>query len=281
MADPFLFNERMPDYSFYPTCLSDTEWNLIKPLLPDAAKRGRKPKNRRLVLNAIFYILRGGNAWRLLPKEFGPWSTIYDIYRRWSKNGTWNHIHDSLRDMVRRAAGKSIQPSAAALDSQSVKTPEGGPCGYDAGKNIKGRKRHLLVDTLGLLLAVCVTPASLQDRDGAVELLSGCFMRYWRLAVVWADAVYGGDLIEWVKGLRPFGRLHLEVVRKPKGQKTFSVLPKRWIVERTFGWLVKCRRLRCDYERKTTHSEAFILIAMSGVMLRRLARQEERKKAKK
>lgn len=281
MADPLWINGRMQDYSFYPTSLNDLEWNLLEPLLPKAARRGRKPKNRRLVLDAIFYILRGGCAWRLLPKDFGPWSTIYDIYRRWSKAGIWKEIHDSLRNTIRRAAGKSIQPSAAALDSQSVKTAEGGPKGFDAGKQINGRKRHVLVDTLGLLLAVCVTPASVQDRDGAVELLSASFMMYWRLAVIWADSAYGGNLVEWVKGLRPFGRLHLEVVRKNPDQKGFSVLPKRWIVERTFGWLVRSRRLRCDYEKKTSHSEAFIMIRMSEVMLRRLARQQARQKAKK
>jgi transposase len=215
----------MQNCSFYPTSLTDTQWNLLAPLLPRPAKRGRKPKDRRLVLDAIFYMVRGGGAWRLLPKEFGPWSTVYDIFRGWTKTGIWQRIHDALRDLVRQAAGKSIQPSAAALDSQSVKAAEGGPTGFDAGKLIKGRKRHLLVDTLGLLLAVCVTPASVQDRDGAVELLSTTFMLYWRLAVIWADSIYGGNLIEWVKGLPPFGRLRLEVVQNTPARKASPSCP--------------------------------------------------------
>jgi len=270
----------MQNYAFYPTSLTDAQWQILQRLLPKPAPRGRKPKNRRLVLDAIFYICRGGCAWRLLPKDFGPWSTIYDVYRRWHKSGLWQQIHDALRDLVRKASGKRTQPSAAALDSQSVKAAEGGPTGFDAGKLIQGRKRHLLVDTLGLLLAVCVTPASTQDRDGAVELLSQCFLVYWRLAVIWADSAYGGRLVHWVKSLRPRGRLHLDLIHKEPGQKGFALLRKRWIVERTFGWLMKCRRLRCDYEKKLAHSEAWIYIAMTGVMLRRLARQTERKARK-
>ena len=272
MSYPIGFTAGMNIHA-YPSSLSDGQWLLLQPLLPPPAKRGRKTKDRRLILDGIFYVLRAGCAWRMMPRDFGPWSTVYDVYRKWAKSGLWKQIHDTLRHLVRKAAGKLSQPSAAALDSQSVKmADQGGESGFDAGKRIKGRKRHLLVDTLGLLLGVCVTSAAIQDRDGAVQLLSSHFLTYWRLAVVWVDSAYRGLLVEWVKGLRPFGRLHLEVVSKLPGQKGFSLLRKRWIVERTFSWLLKWRRLRCDYEHKTEHSEAWIYLAMTGVMLRRLSK---------
>ncbi len=261
----------------YPTDLNDTEWEILRPLLPHRARRGRPPTDRRHVLNALRYWLRAGCAWRLLPRDFGPWSTIYDIYRGWVKRGLWQKIHDRLRDKVRQADARAPQPTAAVLDSQTVKVgDQGGPCGYDAGKKTKGRKRHILVDTLGLLLGVYVGPANEQDREGAKTLLGRVFGWYQRLAKIWADGGYAGALVAWVKALRPRGKLHLDIVRRSDATVGFAVLPQRWIVERTFAWLFKQRRLARDYEVKTEHSEALLYIAMSGLMLRRLARQRRK-----
>lgn len=261
----------------YPTDLTDAEWEIIRPLLPTRNKRGRPPTDRRLVLNAVLYWLRAGCAWRLLPREFGPWSTIYDIYRCWIQAGWWERIHERLRDKVRRAQERTPQPTAAVLDSQTVKTgDQGGPSGYDAGKKTKGRKRHILVDTLGLLLGVYVGPANEQDRDGAKTLLTRVLDWWQRLVTIWADGGYAGALVAWVKAQRPRGQLHLEIVRRLDTAQGFEVLPKRWLVERTFAWLCKQRRLVRDYEAKTQHSEALLYIAMSGLMLRRLARQRRK-----
>ena len=261
----------------YPTDLNDNEWNILRPLLPLRARRGRPPTERRLVVNALRYWLRAGCAWRLLPREFGPWSTIYDIYRHWIKSGLWEKIHDRLRDKVRQADERTPQPSAAVLDSQTVKmADQGGPSGYDAGKKTKGRKRHILVDTLGLLLGVYVGAANEQDRDGAKTLLQRVVGWYGRLAKIWADGGYAGALVVWVKALRPRGRLHLDIVRRHDDVRGFVVLPKRWLVERTFAWLYKQRRLVRDYEVKIAHSEALLYIAMSGLMLARLARQRRK-----
>jgi putative transposase len=258
----------------YPSNLTDAEWEILRPLLPPRAKRGRPPTSRRQVINGILYLLRAGCAWRLLPREFGPWSTIYDIYRRWVKSGRWQRLHDQLRTRVRQAEGRQPAPTAAVLDSQSVKVGgQGGPCGYDAGKKTSGRKRHILVDTLGLLLGVYVGPADQQDRDGAKTLLARFVFWYGRLAKIWADGGYAGALVAWVKALRPRGRLHLDIVRRSDAAQGFEVLPKRWLVERTFAWFVKQRRLVRDYEFKTEHSEAMLYISMSALMLRRLARQ--------
>ena len=199
---------------------------------------------------------------------------VYHYFRLWKLAGVWQRIHDRLRKLLRKAAGRSQQPSAAILDSQSVKTTErGGEHGYDAGKNVNGRKRHILVDTLGLLLAVCVTKASTQDRDGARLLLTVLAHHWTRLRLIWADGSYSGELIEWVRQLRERRRVKLEIVRRSEATKGFVVIPKRWIVERTFGWLNRCRRLSKDYEYLTETSEAMIHIAMINLMVRRLARR--------
>jgi putative transposase len=262
----------------YPTDLTDKEWDHIKTLVPapksGKGKRGRPVEEEpRTRLNAIFYVVRAGCAWRLLPHDFGPWQTVYGYFRTWSKEGTWNVIHDVLRDCVRHQEERAVAPTAAIVDSQSVKTPDqAGERGYDAGKKISGRKRHLAVDCLGLILMMKITSASVQDRDAARPLIESLVNLYGRVQIIWADGGYLGALVNWVKQLRPFGKLKLEIIRRSDAAKGFKVLPRRWVVERTFGWLMKSRRLCRDYEVRTDHSEAMIRISMIRLMVRRLAK---------
>ncbi len=261
----------------YPTDLTDEEWEYIECLVPapkcGKGKRGRPLKlDRRTLVNGIFYVVRSGCAWRLLPRDFGPWQTVYGYYRRWTQDWTWRFIHDTLRDCLRKTEGRKVAPTAAIIDSQSVKiADQAGDRGYDAGKKVSGRKRHVAVDCLGLILAILITPAAVQDRDAAKSLVKFMVTMYGRLQTIWADGGYLGDLVQWVKELRPFGKLKLEIVRRSHRTKGFKVLPKRWIVERTFGWLSKSRRLCRDYEVRLDHSEAMIRICMIRLMLRRLA----------
>jgi|ERR1051325_5711505 putative transposase len=266
----------MRKIALYPTDLTEKQWELLQLVLPPRPARkgpGRPPADLRGICNALLYLVRSGCAWRLLPRDFAPWQTVYDYFRRWSRQGCWKIIHGLLRDAVRKAAGKRSQPTAAILDSQTVRSADqAGERGYDAAKKTKGIKRHILVDTLGLLLWVCVTGADVPEREGARGFLGQALRRFRWLRCLWSDQGYGGpDFSAWVAARRKTGTLRLEVVERDPTQRGFGVLAKRWIVERTFGWFMKHRRLVRNYEIKPQHAEAWLHIAMTGLMLRRLA----------
>lgn len=253
----------------YPSDVTEAQWARIEPVVPKPKPGGRPATvDRREIVNAIFYVVRNGIGWRALPHDFPHWKTVYHYFRQWRDDGTWERIHDALRADVRRAAGRDPSPSAAILDAQSVKTTEaGGERGFDGGKNVNGRKRHIGVDTLGLLLAVVVTAADVSDQAGARLMAGQLRWRFPRLRRLWADGGYGGaPLANW---LLAFGGWVLEVVRGSRDQRGFQVIPRRWIVERTFGWLNRYRRLSKDYEALPQTSEVMILIAMTHLMLRR------------
>jgi len=255
----------------YDTDLTDAQFALVRPFLPQPKKMGRPPADLRAVLNAILYLVRSGCQWRLLPHDFPPWSTVHTWYRRWRRDGTWERLHEALRQQVRRPAGRHPGPRSSAADSQSVKTtPQGGAKGFDNGKKVHGRKRHIWVDSMGLLLSVLVTAADVHDARAACTLFHG---RVWdelpRLEVVYADSQYtagylAADIFSWA----PF---RLQVVSRPPGEEGWVQLPQRWVVERTFAWLYRSRRLSKDYERLTESSEAMVEVSMLHLMLRRLA----------
>src|SRR5919199_548091 len=234
----------------YPTDLSDAQWTRLRSYLPTPKAQGRpRIHSLRDVFDAIFYVLKSGCYWRLLPHDFPPWPTVYYHFRKLHLSGAWGLIYQALRGAERNRVGKNADPSAAIMDSQSVKTTEEGArsSGYDAHKNVKGRKRHLRVDTLGLPLSVYVTSADVQDRVGARCLLAGLKPFVPRLKKIWADGAYAGEkLAGW---LEQQGGWELEIVERDREAKGFEVLPKRWIVERTFSWLIRNRRLSKDYER--------------------------------
>ena len=267
----------MSERKAYPSDLSDAEWQQVEPLVPGPLPGGRPAKyERREIINAILYVLRSGCAWRMMPHDLPPKETAYAYFERWREDGTWEQIEAALRGKVRRAAGKRPAPTAAIIDSQAVKTSDqGGPRGFDVAKQTIGRKRHVLVDTLGLIWLVRVTAASVQDRDGALLLFAQlCQRGLGRVRLLWADSAYKAQkLWDWLATHLPRRGVRLEVVERDADTKGFVVLRRRWVVERTFGWLNKCRRLSKDYERHTQNSETMIRLASIHLMTRRLASQ--------
>ena len=257
--------------AFYDSSLTDEQWQLLEPMLPKPCKTGRPPIDRRKIIDAILYMVKGGVPWRLLPSDFPCWKTVYHVFRQWKLDHTWEALNGRLRAQVRVQEGKRCRPTAAILDSQSVKSDcHGGKVGYDAGKKIKGRKRHILVDTLGLLLGIVVTPADTTEREGAQALLKRTLILFTWLRLLWVDGGYAGSVFaEWVRGLR--SKLKVEVVKRSDDVTGFKVLPRRWVVERTFAWLMRHRRLVRDYEKTESSAEAWAYIAMIRIQLRRLA----------
>jgi len=252
----------------YGSDLTDGEWTILEPYLPPPRPRGRKRKwSMRRIVNAIFYTLRSGCAWEMLPDSFPPPSTVYRWFARFRDNGTWETINHYLLMRDRERAGREASPTAAILDSQSVKTTEaGGPRGYDAGKKVLGRKRHAMVDTDGRALKLHAHPASVQDRDGAGPLLKASRPRFPFIERVFADSGYAGPRVAKAT------RVTVEIVRKQPGQIGFAVQPRRWVVERFFAWLGRNRRLAKDFEATVASAEAFLYAASSMLLLRRLGR---------
>jgi transposase len=262
----------------YPSDMTEAEWAVCEPLLPAPAwlaGRGGRPATRcmRDIVDAIRYLTHNGPVWRALPADFPPAWTVYYWADKWQADGSAERMHNDLRERVRLAAGRKRLPSAAVIDSQSVKGSEmiaAGRRGYDAGKKINGTKRHIAVDTLGLLMTVLVTAASVQDRDAAKPLLWNLRRAFPSIKLTWADGGYAGKLVTWAK---TWLRLRVEIVKRPDDLHTFQVLPRRWVVERTLSWITRHRRTVRDYERLAAHHETYVYWSMIIVMTRRLARQ--------
>jgi putative transposase len=252
----------------YGSDLTDGEWTILEPFLPPPRRRGRKRKwTMRQIVNAIFYTLRSGCAWEMLPDSFPPPSTVYRWFARFRDDGTWETINHHLLIRDRERVGRDASPTAAIMDSQSVKTTEaGGPRGYDAGKKVLGRKRHAMVDTDGRALKLHAHPASVQDRDGAGPVLKASRPRFPFIERVFADSGYAGPRVAKAT------RVTVEIVRKQAGQVGFAVQPRRWVVERYFAWLGRNRRLAKDFEATVASAEAFLYAASAMLLLRRLGR---------
>ena len=263
----------------YPSDMSDEQWRVLRPEA-EAVMAGlrRGPgggvmrHDLRAVLDAIGYVTRYGIEWRAMPVDFPPWPAVYAFFERWSARGLPQRLVDRLRGRIRVAAGRTETPTAAVIDSQSVKAAEtvgAAVCGYDGGKKIKGQKRHIAVDTLGLLICVIITAASVQDRDGAAPLLARLAEKFSTITLVWADGGYAGRLVTWAKNVLA---CTVQIVKRSDDVKGFVVLPRRWVVERSFAHLTRHRRLARCYERKPEHHEAMVLWATVHQMTRRLTR---------
>ena len=273
----------------YPSSLTDHEWALVEDLFDRQGRQGVPPTYpRRLLVDACCYVVRSGCGWRMLPKEFPPWQNVYRTFRRWTDQGLFEQMHDRLRCQWRERAGRQNGPSAAVIDAQSTRSsPQGGEQGYDAGKKVKGRKRHLVVDTLGLLLAVSVTAASVQDRDGAHPVVETALEKYPSIQTLFADSGYAGQCAQTISQRHD---IEVQVVRHPANKKVgrwqhpdqpdlftvqadpdgFVVLAKRWVVERTHAWVERSRRLVMHHDRLTKVAEAWVWLAESRMMMRRL-----------
>jgi putative transposase len=277
----------MSDRKAYPSDLTDAEWEILEPLIPAISEEAAHVKyTRREIVNGILYVLRSGCPWRLLPNDLPAWGTVYDYFRQWQKQGIWDQVLEALRKQKRKKQGRDQEPSAAVVDSQSIKTSavRGPEKGFDMGKKVWGRKRNLLVDTQGDLMEVKVTAASASDLSGGKKLFELLRGRFPRLSLIWGDSHYGGKFLEWIKEqfgwdvqtVRSLGTPHDPIIMEPKPQTTsssggFHVQPRRWVIERTFGWITRWRRLARDHEGLPETSEAFIKLSACRRMLSHLA----------
>lgn len=263
----------------YPSDMSDAEWRVVRASLPVPAwleGRGGQPEAycHREMLDAVRYLVDNGAKWRAMPADFPPWTCVYAFFRRWRDQGLVGELHDRLRGRCRTEAGRDTEPTAGIVDSQSVKaaaTVHADSRGFDGGKLVNGRKRHIVTDTLGLLLTVLVTGADATDRAAAHTLLTRIRARHRRIRLIWADGSYTGPLVDWADNALGIA---LTVVQRAADARGFTVLPRRWVVERTFGWLMRSRRLARDYETLPTSSEAIVMWSMTMLMTRRLARRD-------
>lgn len=273
----------------YPSDLSDEEWAILAPLITPGTQAGHpQVLELRRIVDAVFYLLRTGCQWRALPHEFPPWPSVFYHYAKWRHQGTWERINTSLRERYRVASGRKPQPTAAIIDSQSARTTEaGGPRGYDGGKKVSGRKRHVLVDTEGTLLKACVHPADIHDRRGAELLLEGLKAEFPHIALIWADSAYQGlqswlaTTLGWALVISKHWWTGLHGVWVAPGQQPpeipsgFHLLKRRWVVERTLAWFGRNRRMSRDYECLIATAEMLLYAAMARVTLRRLAEQAQ------